>query len=64
MGSALNHLFHGFVCGLVVFALLRWVLGQSESKATTNAVFVGLVVSLYMVMFGHGPPGRLNSHLF
>ena len=64
MEGPLHMVFHGALVAVVLFVVMRFVLKQSESKSMTRAVFVGLVVSLYMVMFGHGTPGRVNSNLW
>jgi hypothetical protein len=64
MEGPLQMVFHGALIAVVLFAVMRFVLKQSDSKSMTRAVFAGLVVALYMVMFGHGPPGHVNSNLF
>ena len=54
---------HGALVAVVLFLLMKYVLGQSDSKALTRSVLFGLLVSAYMVVFGHGLPNKINSNL-
>ena len=64
MEGPLQMVFHGALVAVVLFVVMRFVLKQSDAKSMTRSVFAGLVVALYMVMFGHGAPGSINSNLF
>jgi ABC-type branched-subunit amino acid transport system permease subunit len=63
MEGPLNHVFHGAVISAILYFLMSKVLRQSENVAVTRSVFLGLLASLYMLLFGHGLPNNVNSAL-
>jgi len=54
---------HGSLFGVVAYLIMKFALGQSDSKALNRSVLLGLVVAAYMVVFGHNLPTRVNSKL-
>jgi len=55
--------FHGALIGVVLYLLMRYLLGQSNAKALARSVlFASLSVS-YMVVYGHRLPGYVNHNL-
>ena len=56
-------LFHAVLLMLVSYALMRYVLGQSSSVAEDRSVLLGGLALVYMVLFGHGMPGRVNPRI-
>lgn len=54
---------HSIIIGIVAFLAMRYGLGQSVVKAENRSVLLGSVVLLYMLLFGHGLPTRLNPNL-
>jgi TRAP-type C4-dicarboxylate transport system permease small subunit len=56
-------LFHALLIMLISYVLMRYVLGQSSSVAEDRSVLLGGVVLVYMVLFGHGLPGRVNPRI-
>ena len=44
---------------LVLYLLMRYVLGQSNARALHRSVLSGLIVALYVMLFGYGLPNRL-----
>lgn len=60
MESAFSHLFHAFILAVVLFLLMRFVLGQSQTMALNRSVLLGAVAVVYMILFGHGLPIRIN----
>ena len=63
MDSALMMVVHSVVIGLVLYALMVFGFKQSQAVAETRSVLVAGVALVYMVVFGHGLPTRVNSHL-
>ena len=59
----LDMVFHGVVLALVLYVLMKFVLGQSEAKSLARSVLVGSLAVSYMVLFGHRLPGRVNSNV-
>jgi hypothetical protein len=41
-----------------------FALGQNYMVAETRSVFLGGLVLLYMILYGHGLPGKVNKMLF
>ena len=63
MDSGTTMLFHAVLLMLVSYALMRYVLGQSSSVAEDRSVLLGGLALVYMVLFGHGMPGRVNPRI-
>ena len=53
-------LFHALMLMLLFFVIMRYVLGQSSRVAEDRSVLLGGLALVYMVLFGHGMPGRVN----
>lgn len=55
--------FHALLLMLLSYGLMRYVLGQSSAVAEDRSVLLGGVALVYMVLFGHGMPGRVNPRI-
>jgi hypothetical protein len=64
MEGGLTMVFHAVVIGLVLYAFMCYVLGQPCKVAEDRSVALAAAALLYMVVFGHGLPGRVNPKLF
>lgn len=62
--SGFTMVIHSAFIALVLYLVMRFVLGQRASLAEDRSVLLGAVALLYMVLFGHGAPTRLNPRLF
>ena len=60
----LMHLFHSVVIGVVLYLALVYGLKWSAGKSENMSILVGGLALVYMVMFGHGLPTKINSNLF
>ena len=56
-------LFHSLLIMLLSFVIMRYVLGQSSRVAEDRSVLLGGVALVYMVLFGHGLPDRVNPNI-
>lgn len=63
MESGTTMLFHALIIMLVSYLLMCYVLGQSSAVAEDRSVLLGGVALVYMVLFGHGMPGRINPRI-
>ena len=63
MERGLMMVLHSIIIGIVAFLVMRYILGQSISKAEDRSIVFASAVLLYMVLFGHGLPTRLNRNL-
>ena len=56
MDSVFQHLFHAILLSVVLYILMKFVLGQSESKSLNRSILLGAIALIYMILFGHGLP--------
>ena len=52
---------HSLVIGIVVFALMIFGLGQKNEVAARRSILIASGVLIYMILFGHGLPLKLNK---
>lgn len=62
MESGLTMLFHSLIITIILYLLMRYVLKQNYSKAMDRSLVIGAFVLIYMILFGHGLPNKLNSN--
>ena len=64
MLKELEHVMHSSVIGVVLYFVMIYALGQSQSMAMSRSVLLSALALVYMVMYGHSfPPGNINSSL-
>ena len=64
MGQAtMEHLLHSVILGVVLYFGMTMGLGQPTDKACANSSALAAAAFIYMIMFGHGPPGQINPKL-
>jgi hypothetical protein len=61
--GGLMMLLHSVLIGVFLYILMKFLLKQSSKVAEDRSIFLGALVLLYMVMFGHGMPKKINSRL-
>jgi hypothetical protein len=54
-------LLHSFIIGVVLYAFMVFILGQQSDVAENRSVLIGACVLIYMILFGHGLPTKLNK---
>ena len=54
---------HSVVIGVALYAMMVLILKLSPAVAENRSICIAAVVLLYMIVFGHGMPGRINSQL-
>ena len=60
----LMHLLHSAVIGVILYLVLVYGVKWGTGKSENMSVLVGGLALVYMVMFGHGLPTKINSNLF
>lgn len=60
MEGALNHLFHAFIITIILYVIMRFGLRQSQTMSLNRSMIVGAIALIYMILFGHGLPIRIN----
>jgi len=62
MYPELTHVMHSAVLAFVLFFVMK-MMGQSEAMAMSRSVLIGAAALVYMIMYGHRMPGKINSRL-
>lgn len=60
MEHPFTHLFHAFIITLVLYVLMKFALGQSQTMALNRSILLGALALAYMILFGHGLPTKVN----
>jgi hypothetical protein len=64
MERGLMMIIHSILLGLVLYVIMIYVLGQRQIVAENRSILIAALVLIYMVIFGHGLPNKLNKDLF
>jgi hypothetical protein len=59
----LTMLVHSAVIGIALYVIMTLVLRQSPIVAENRSICIAAAVLIYMIVFGHGMPGRINPQL-
>lgn len=60
MEGPLTHLFHALIITLILYVLMKFALGQSQTMALNRSILIGALALAYMILFGHGLPTQIN----
>jgi len=64
MESGLTMLLHSAIIGIILYVFMVYILKQRQVVAENRSIVLAAIVLIYMVMFGHGMPTKVNSDLF
>jgi hypothetical protein len=64
MESGLTMLLHSAIIGVILYVVMVYVLKQRQVVAENRSIVLAAVVLIYMIMFGHGMPTKVNKDLF
>ena len=64
MESGLTMVFHSILIGFILYILMKYLLGQNQIVAENRSILISALVLIYMIMFGHGLPTKINKNLF
>ena len=64
MESGLTMLLHSIVIGFILYIVMVFVLGQRQVVAENRSIVIAAVVLIYMIVFGHSLPSKINRDLF
>jgi len=62
MESGLTMLLHAFIITCILYLIMKYILQQNSSKAIDRSLVIGAIVLIYMILFGHGLPGKINTN--
>lgn len=63
MERGLTHLLYAAILGVVLYVLMVYVLKQSTPLAENRSILIAAVALIYMILFGHGLPKKLNANV-
>ena len=64
MESGLTMLIHSVIIGIILYFIMTMVFKQRAIVAQNRSLILAAFSLIYMIMFGHGLPGKVNSDLF
>lgn len=62
--SGFTMFIHSALIAALLYVVNRFVLGQGAAVAEDRSVLLGALALVYMVLFGHGAPRKINPNLF
>ena len=60
MERGLNMVLHSAIIGIILYCIMIYVLGQQAIVAENRSILIASGVLIYMILFGHGLPTKLN----
>jgi hypothetical protein len=63
MERGLMMLLHSIIIGFILYFIMVFLLKQDKSVAENRSILLSSVVLIYMILFGHGLPVKLNKTL-
>ena len=54
-------LLHSILIGVILYVFMIFVLGQQNAVAENRSILIASFVLIYMILFGHGLPIKLNK---
>jgi hypothetical protein len=52
---------HSVIIGVILFLIMIFGLGQQNAVAERRSILLAAAVLVYMILFGHGLPLKLNK---
>ena len=63
MERGLMMVLHSVIIGVVLYMLMVFVFEQKSQIAENRSILIASVILIYMILFGHGLPTKLNKSL-
>jgi hypothetical protein len=63
MESGLTMLLHSAIIGIILYLIMVYILKQRRVVAENRSVLLAAAVLIYMIVFGHGMPTKINKDL-
>jgi hypothetical protein len=59
----LTMVMHSVVIGVALYAIMALLLKQSPAIAENRSILIAACVLIYMIVYGHGLPRRINPQI-
>lgn len=56
-------LLHSVIIGIILYCIMFFALGQDSNVAENRSILMASFVLIYMILFGHGLPTKLNKYI-
>lgn len=63
MEGGLTMLWHSALIGLIFYLLFRFLFKTTSNKSINRSLLIGSAALIYMILFGHGLPTKINSNI-
>jgi hypothetical protein len=63
MERGLMMLLHSAIIGVILYLIMIFGLKQNAMVAENRSILIATVVLIYMIVFGHGLPNKINKML-
>ena len=57
-------LLHSSAISFVIFLIMKIALKKDLKNSENTSLLLGSITLIYMILFGHGLPNKINKHLF
>jgi len=64
MEIGLAILLHSVVIGILLYLIMVFILGQKKIVAENRSILLAAFALIYMILFGHGMPNKINKDLY
>lgn len=64
MERGLTMLLHSAVIAFIAYLFMIYIMGQNKTVAENHSLILGAIMLIYMILFGHGIPTKLNKGIF
>lgn len=56
-------LLHSIIIGVILYLIMFFLLKQDKNVAENRSILIASIILIYMILFGHGLPTKLNKSL-
>ena len=63
MESGFTMFIHSVIITVILYVIMKFILKQSEMVAQDRSILIGALTLVYMILFGHSLPTRINSNI-
>jgi hypothetical protein len=63
MERGLIMVLHSLVIGVVLYMLMVFIFNQNPRIAENRSILIASAILIYMLLFGHGLPTKINKDL-
>jgi hypothetical protein len=63
MERGLIMLLHSVIIGIILYVFMIFALKQQNNVAENRSILIASCILIYMILFGHGLPMKLNKFI-